>query len=88
MQLQRGTLQKPSDADLQGLLAPVAGPMMAVSSAADAGRRAACFHHLKALAETAQALGWLAYTGPTCGETRSDGSEGASYGSNCCMGPI
>lgn len=52
---------------LQSLLTPVATPMMAVSAAADAGRRSPHFHHLKAMADTATALSWLAYTGPSCG---------------------
>lgn len=61
-------LQAPAGPEaLQALLASVASPMLAVSSAADTGRRSAFFNHLKALAETAAALSWLAYTGASCG---------------------
>jgi adenylyl cyclase-associated protein len=60
-------LQQPDTAQLQSVLAPVAEPMMAASTLAD-NRRSACFQQNKVAAEGLQALTWLAYTGPSCGE--------------------
>eukprot|EP00882_Tetradesmus_deserticola_P033880 GHRQ01038737.1.p1 GENE.GHRQ01038737.1~~GHRQ01038737.1.p1 ORF type:complete len:184 (+),score=72.83 GHRQ01038737.1:148-699(+) len=59
--------KQPDTAQLQSVLAPVAEPMMAAGALAD-NRRSACFQQHKAAAEALQALSWLAYTGPSCGE--------------------
>lgn len=55
---------------LQQLLAPVARSIMAATQQSE-GRRNASFNALKLVAEALQALSWLAYTGPSCGESQT-----------------
>ncbi len=64
--LHLAALQKPDMGGLQQLLSPVAVSIMAASQASE-GRRGPCFNALKLLAESLQALSWLAYSGPGCG---------------------
>lgn len=70
---QRGVLaaaaraRAPSTPELQALLQPVADEMMAAGALAE-DRRSPAFQQLKVAAEALNALSWLAYTGPSCGE--------------------
>lgn len=58
--------QKPDQAGLQALLAPVAAQIGAADKLTG-GRRGAAFNHFKAAADALPALAWIAYTGPSCG---------------------
>lgn len=58
--------QKPDQAGLQALLAPVAAQIGAADKLTG-GRRGAAFNHFKATADALPALAWIAYTGPSCG---------------------
>lgn len=59
--------QKPSDAELQSLVAPVGEQLVAVGALAEGGPRSKYVQHFKLLAEAAQGLTWVVYTGPACG---------------------
>ena len=59
-------VQKPNDAELQQLVAPVGAAMQAAQALTE-GRRGACFNHYKAAADSLQALSWVLYSGPACG---------------------
>ncbi|KAL4424859.1 hypothetical protein ABPG77_011109 [Micractinium sp. CCAP 211/92] len=61
-----GTCRKPSDAELQALVAPVGEQMVAAGDLAS-GPRSPYQNHFKFASEAMQALGWVAYTGPNCG---------------------
>jgi len=58
--------RKPEMDALQSLLAPVGDLMTRVSAKSD-GKRTDAFNHLKALAEAAQCLSFVAYLGPDAG---------------------
>ncbi|ACO67197.1 predicted protein [Micromonas commoda] len=58
--------RKPEMDALQSLLAPV-GDLMTRVGAKSEGKRTDAFNHLKALAEAAQCLSFVAYTGPETG---------------------
>ena len=58
--------QKPSDTELQQLLQPVGQQLVAAGELAG-GPRSAHQNQFKLVSEAAQALSWVAYTGPNCG---------------------
>ncbi|KAK9822160.1 hypothetical protein WJX81_002108 [Elliptochloris bilobata] len=60
------TCQKPDQAGLQALLAPVAAQIDAADMLTGS-RRGAAFNHFKAVADVLPALAWVAYTGSSCG---------------------
>ena len=60
-------LQKPSAGELPTLVGPVAAHMQAATALTE-GRRSAVFNHQKTVADSLQALSWMVYTGPGCGE--------------------
>ncbi len=60
-------VQSPDAQQLQGLLMPVASQMQAASGLPK-DRRSTVVNHCRAAAGALQALSWLAYTGPGCGE--------------------
>jgi len=61
--------QKPDQAGLQALLAPVAAEI-AAADRLTGGRRGAAFNHFKAAADALPALAWVAYAGPGSGAPR------------------
>ena len=64
----RHSLQPPKPEELQGLVGPVGQRMGEAQSLAE-DRRSPALHQAKAAAEALQALTWVVYTGPSCGET-------------------
>lgn len=61
-------MQAPDAGGLQQLVEPVGKQLMAASGMAD-NRRSAVFNHLKTAADALQALTWVVYSGPSCGES-------------------
>ena len=72
--------QKPDQAGLQALLAPVAAQIGAADKLTG-GRRGAAFNHFKTAADALPALAWIAYTGPSCGALAQLTRE------SCCLAP-
>lgn len=62
--------QKPSDSELQTLVADVGEAMVKTQALPGINPRSAYQDHNKLLSEAVQALSWVIYTGPSCGEGR------------------
>ena len=60
-------VQKPDEAGVSGVVAPVGAAMQAANTLAD-NRRSRIFNHNKVVAEGLQSLSWVLYTGPNSGE--------------------
>ncbi|PSC76207.1 dipeptidyl aminopeptidase acylaminoacyl peptidase [Micractinium conductrix] len=58
--------RKPSDAELQELVAPF-GERMVAASELSSGPKSPYQNHFKLVSEAMQALSWVVYTGPDCG---------------------
>ncbi len=71
--------QKPDQAGLQALLAPVAAEI-AAADRLTGGRRGAAFNHFKAAADALPALAWVAYAGPGSGALSGRGTRADSPG--------
>lgn len=71
-------VQKPDNASLQKLIAPVGAQLQAATELSE-GRRSAAFNHLKAVAEALQALSWVVYSGPNSGAHMYQTLHGSAY---------
>ncbi|KAL7381955.1 hypothetical protein ABVT39_014078 [Epinephelus coioides] len=58
--------QKPSDKDLQNILAPVSKEIQQVQSFREQNRTSPLFNHLSAVSESVPALGWIAMAPKPC----------------------
>lgn len=66
------TCKPPGDVlEIQMLLKPIADQLEAVEKLGSSGPRSPYTTHFKVIHESAQALTWVAYTGPETGNLRS-----------------
>lgn len=63
------SIQKPDEAGLSSVVAPVGAAMQAANTLAE-NRRSQYFNHNKAVAESLQSLSWVIYSGPSSGEDK------------------